>query len=206
MSKFGVGVGDEFPVDDGNGQNAGADQGPPRDDRAEYEEWKRRREAHHAQREQWRAQREEWRQRKQAFKEKIRAAARESFGDDRRGFDDRDYRSDWRGYRRSRFPFFVLPALGLMIPILFLALLIAIVAAIFKAPFLFLALVLGVFLLFGFRPLHWAWHAHDHGRGHRYSRYGRDDGYDFDLKPTASSPPASPPSQTPPQAPQDGGK
>src|ERR1700761_1983373 len=114
MSKFGVGVGDDFPVDDGSGPNAGANQGQPRDDRAEYEEWKRRREAHRAQREQWHAQREEWRNRKRAFKERVRAAARESFGDD---YEDR--RHDGRGFgrggfRRHGFPF----PLVALIPIL----------------------------------------------------------------------------------------
>src|ERR1700761_3413483 len=92
MSKFGVGVGDDFPVDDGSGQNAGANQGEPRDDRAEYEEWKRRKEAHRAQREQWHAQREEWRNRKRAFKERVRAAARESFGDH---WDERHHGGDF---------------------------------------------------------------------------------------------------------------
>jgi hypothetical protein len=47
MSKFGVGVGDDFPIDDNNGR----EQAQPQDDRAEYEEWKRRRDAHRAQRE-----------------------------------------------------------------------------------------------------------------------------------------------------------
>ena len=39
MSKIGVGVGDDFPVDDGAPKNTSE---PPRDDRAEFEEWKRR--------------------------------------------------------------------------------------------------------------------------------------------------------------------
>lgn len=205
MSKFGVGVGDDFPVDDGNGQGASGDQGPPRDDREEFEEWKRRREAHRARREQYRQQREEWRERKRAFKEKIRAAARESFGEGRYDGDHHYY--GWHsGQRRSHFPFFLWPAIGLMIPILLVALLVALVAAIFKSPFMFLALVLAAFLFFGFRGHRWAshghWHGHDHGRGHWH---GRDDGYDFDLKPTSSStnePKQTPP--TPPPAPQDG--
>ena len=54
MSKIGVGVGDDFPVDDGAPKNTSE---PPRDDRAEFEEWKRRRDAYRAQREAWRTQR-----------------------------------------------------------------------------------------------------------------------------------------------------
>lgn len=75
MSKFGVGVGDDFPVDDGRGQQG------PQDDRAEFEEWKRRRDAWRAQRdawkaqrEEWRAHRDEWRDRRRAWREQMRAA------------------------------------------------------------------------------------------------------------------------------------
>jgi hypothetical protein len=209
MSKFGVGVGDDFPVDDGSGRGEGGDQGPPRDEREEFEEWKRRREAHRARREQYRQQRAEWQERKRAFKEKIRAAARESFGDGRYD-DDRRYDGDRRyygwhgGYRRSHFPFFMLPALGLMIPILIIAVLVAVIAAVFKSPFVFLSLVLLAFLFFGFRHHRWAGPGHRHWHGH--DRW-HGDGYDFDLKPTSSS--TSGPAQTPPAppaAPQDGGK
>ncbi len=52
MSKIGVGVGDEFPLDDGAAKSAAAETPrTPEDDRAEFEEWKRRRDAHRAQRE-----------------------------------------------------------------------------------------------------------------------------------------------------------
>ncbi len=44
MSKIGVGVGDEFPLDDGAAKAADAPR-TPEDDRAEFEEWKRRRDA-----------------------------------------------------------------------------------------------------------------------------------------------------------------
>lgn len=203
MSKFGVGVGDDFPVDDGNGRGEGGDQGPPRDEREEFEDWKRRREAHRARREQYRQQRAEWQERKRAFKEKIRAAARESFGDARYD-DDRGYRGWHSGHRRSRFPFFLWPAIGIMIPILFIALLVAIIAAVFKSPFVFLGLVLLAFMFFGFRHHRWAGPGHRHWHGHWH---GGSDGYDFDLKPTSSSTGGS--TQTPPAppaAPQDGGK
>ena len=110
MSKIGVGVGDEFPVDDGSNpqnttNNTGASAGPrtPEDDRAEFEEWKRRRDAWRAQREQWRAQHDEWQRRKHewkaqwreskhAFREEMRA----KFGDDRG--------TGGRRYGRGRFP------------------------------------------------------------------------------------------------------
>src|ERR1700756_3652829 len=99
MSKFGVGVGDDFPVDDGRGNEPGRDQAQqPQDDRAEYEEWKRRRDAHRAQREEWRRQREEWKERKRAFKERVRQAARESFGAHARDYEDRHYYG-WRSGR-----------------------------------------------------------------------------------------------------------
>jgi hypothetical protein len=203
MSKFGVGVGDDFPVDDGNGQ--GADQGPPRDEREEFEDWKRRREAHRARHEQYRQQRAEWQERKSAFKEKIRAAARESFGDGRHD-DDRHYGGWQAGPRRSHFPFFLWPAIGLMIPILIIALLVAIIAAVFKSPFVFLGLVLLAFLFFGFRHHHWA--GPGHGHWHDRDRWRRrDNGYDVDLKPSSAS--TSEPKQTPSSsaaAPQDGGK
>ncbi|HEY8950411.1 MAG TPA: hypothetical protein VIM56_16115 [Rhizomicrobium sp.] len=187
MSKFGVGVGDDFPVDDGRGNEPGRDQAQPQDDRAEFEEWKRRRDAHRAQREEWRRQREEWRERKRAFKERVRQAARETFGE---GYDDR-YRDEWRsGGRRHRggFPFLVWPAVGLLIPVLIVATFIAIIAAVFKSPFVFLGLVILAVVFFAHRH-----HHHDH-RGY-YDR-----GYDFDLKPrpnnnggTIVTPPPAPP-------------
>jgi hypothetical protein len=195
MSKFGVGVGDDFPVDDGSGQGADGNQGPSGDDRADYEEWKRRREAHRASREQWRAQREEWRGRRRAFKEKIRAAARESFGDD---WEDRRYRR--RAYHGFRFPLLAL------IPILGLVLVVSLIAAILKSPFIFLALAgVAIFFIAHHRD-------HRHFAGHGRHWHGRD--YDFDLKPSHGPQPPTgngtivtpPPSQTPPPAPQDGGK
>ncbi|HWD50713.1 MAG TPA: hypothetical protein VG309_12350 [Rhizomicrobium sp.] len=190
MSKFGVGVGDEFPVDDERGNTASADQGStqqqanPEADRAEFEEWKRRRDAYRAQQDEWRkqreahrAQREEWRDRKRAFKEKVRAAARESFGrDDFRDDDDypRGFHHGW-GMRRSRFPFFLVPFFGILIPIIIVAVLISIVAAIFKSPFVFLGLAILAFLFFAHR------HNHRHHVRHR--------DYDLDLKARPMSPP-----------------
>ncbi|MEI9988787.1 MAG: hypothetical protein WDM86_02005 [Rhizomicrobium sp.] len=78
MSKIGVGVGDEFPLDDGAAKSAaGETPRTPEDDRAEFEEWKRRRDAWRAQREAWRAQREEWRRRRHEWKEQWRAQRRQ---------------------------------------------------------------------------------------------------------------------------------
>jgi len=78
MSKIGVGVGDEFPLDDGANRSA-ADQTPrtPEDDRAEFEAWKRRRDAHRAQREAWRARKEEWRSRRREWKDQWRGQRRQ---------------------------------------------------------------------------------------------------------------------------------
>jgi len=166
MSKFGVGVGDEFPIDDNNN---GREQAGPQDDRAEFEEWKRRRDAYRAQRDEWRQQREEWRDRKRAFKDRVRQAARETFGDDRE--DYRNWRSDGRRHRGG-FPFLVWPAVGLLIPILIVATFIAIVAAVFKSPFVFLGLIVLGYLFF----------AHRHHHNHHGDYYDR--GYDFDLKPS----------------------
>lgn len=195
MSKFGIGVGDDFPVDDGRGNEPGRDQAPPPDDRAEYEEWKRRRDAHRAQREEWRRQRDEWRERKRAFKERVREAARESFGS-RAGEYEYGHHYGWRSgrSRRGGFPFLVWPAIGLLIPILIIALLVSVIAAVFKSPFLFLGLIALGFLFFGYRHHH----HHDDFRGHH-----RD--YDFDLKPSRGSPPNNGgPVVTPPPAPPAG--
>lgn len=210
MSKFGVGVGDEFPLNDGErGNPAGGDQAPPQDDREEFEEWKRRRDEYraqredrHRQREQWRREKDEWRARRHAFKKKVRQAARDSFGP-RWGEHDGNPYYGWRfgGRGGHRFPFLLWPAVGLLIPILILALIVSLIAAIFKSPFAFLALMalgIGVFM--------WRHHHHDH-----YGFDGCD--YDFDLRPRdgGRQNPPSPPAQngnaiiTPPPSP-DAGK
>jgi len=77
MSKIGVGVGDEFPVDDGAPRAPNPDPAAQEQaDRAEFEEWKRRRDAYRAQREAWRASREEWRRRRRDWKDQWRARRR----------------------------------------------------------------------------------------------------------------------------------
>jgi hypothetical protein len=194
MSKFGVGVGDDFPIDDNNGR----EQAQPQDDRAEYEARKSRRDARRAQREEWHRQREEWRERKRAFKERVRQAARESFGP-REGDYEYERHYGWRSgrSRRGGFPFLVWPAIGLLIPILIIALLVSVIAAVFKSPFVFLGLIVLAFLFFGYRP-----HHHDYFRGPDFHSPHGD--YDFDLKPAGRSP--QPPQPTvvvtpPPSAP-----
>lgn len=104
MSKIGVGVGDEFPVDDGNNPNTGNTGAPP-DDRAEFEEWKRRRDAWRAQREQWRAQRDEWHRRKHEWKAQWHEQKR-AFRDEMRAKFGDDYDNyGGRRYGRGRFHF-----------------------------------------------------------------------------------------------------
>lgn len=167
MSKIGVGIGEDFPVDDGGG-----------DDRSEFESWKRRRDDWRARRDQWRAQEEEWRQRraewrarKRAFKEKVRNAARETFGPEYDAYRDARgrYGHYWPfGYRAMK--------------ILGIVLVIALIMEIFRAPLLFLALAAG------------AWFFIFHRHHHRHA-YGCD--YDFDAKPASrpqepQTPPPSP--------------
>ncbi len=119
MSKIGVGVGDEFPLDDGTSHSNTTNNAPgdaPRDDRAEFEDWKRRRDAHRAQHEAWRAQREEWRRRRDEWKAQWREQRR-AWRDEYRGAypgdGDPAYPfSHWgRGFRRGRFPFSLARAL-----------------------------------------------------------------------------------------------
>ncbi|MBL6853251.1 MAG: hypothetical protein ISS15_08090 [Alphaproteobacteria bacterium] len=112
MSKIGVGVGDEFPVNDGNNPNqntnANTNSGsagatPPQDDRAEFEEWKRRRDAWRAQREEWRARRDEWKQRRHEWKQQWRENKRAFREEMRAKFGD-DFAYGGRRYGRGRFP------------------------------------------------------------------------------------------------------
>jgi len=79
MGKLGVGIGEDFPVDDaksaaeGASGTAGDQHG--QDDEARREERRRRHEAWHEKKRQWR---EEWRGRRNAFREEMRA----KYGDD----------------------------------------------------------------------------------------------------------------------------
>jgi hypothetical protein len=183
MSKIGVGVGEDFPVDDGHGagQSAGQGGGPrgPRSEQDEFEDWKRRRDQWRSQREQWRAQRDEWRARRRAFKRKIREAAHESFGQDWDGYR-------YEQYRRSRRHGF--GPLWVLIPVLGVVLFFSLIAAIFKAPFAILAVIAICALVYSH---------HNRYRFHRHH-------YDYDMPrgpivtppPPKSEPPAPPPAVT----------
>jgi hypothetical protein len=89
MGKLGVGIGDEFPLEDG--KPAGSGQGGERD--AEYEkrreEFRKARDAWREQRRQWR---DEWHARRRAFRDEMRAR----YGDAYDG-DDHHWRSPYWG-------------------------------------------------------------------------------------------------------------
>jgi hypothetical protein len=78
MSKIGVGVGEEFPVDETKPAEGGA-PGSQDEDRARYRAWREEREK----------MRSEWREKKRAFREEIRQRWRERFGD--RPYGDFDH-------------------------------------------------------------------------------------------------------------------
>ena len=192
MSKVDVGVGEEFPVDDGDAnRNAGA-QGPQNeaDERAEFDAWKRRRDAERQYYEERRRHRAEWHQRKREFKERIRAAARE-FGQD---YDDRDWRDHrWHGMRF--WPIGVGIALVVLaIPVLILALFFSLISAAFKAPFVILAIVAiaALFFVLHHRHGHYHYRFASHGHGRRYY-------YDSDIEtpPRPQQQPPQPPKQAP---------
>ena len=176
MSKIGVGVGDDFPVDDGAPKN---DSGPqaPRDDRAEFEEWKHRRDAYRAQKDAWRAQREEWRARRDDWKAHIKAqsrAWRDDFREDIRAGAGEFAGPYGRYRRRGYFPFY-----GLLMRILFAVAAIALIVFVFAHIGYILVGLLAVAVLFA------AWH-----------HYGHDP---FDIGPRDYSRPvnAPPPAPTP---------
>ena len=113
MSKLGVGVGDEFPIDDGKpaGENAAGGPGNDPDREARRAEWRKQREAFREQRRQWRDQwRAEWRERKHAFKEEMRAQFGDEFDHDHCYGNGGYHRRYWRGHHL----FQVLIILGLI--------------------------------------------------------------------------------------------
>jgi Flp pilus assembly protein TadB len=172
MSKIGVGVGEDFPVDEEHGGAGVGPQGAPRTEQEEFEAWKQRRAEHRAQRDAWRAQRDEWLGRKRAFKENMRRAVHESFGP-----------GDYRGARHAmRFPFWA--PFFVLIPILCIATFVAVIAAAFEAPFAFLALVMGLMLFAVVRQHHW--------RRHFHYGYGMAQG-PIVTPPPQQQPPAPPP-------------
>jgi hypothetical protein len=104
MSKLGVGVGDDFPIDDGNPAGGNASSGPGTN-HSEYEasraEWRRQREAWREERrrvkDEWRA---EWREKKRAWKEEMRAKYGKDFDFD--GYGHGGYGRYWRGHQLLR--------------------------------------------------------------------------------------------------------
>jgi hypothetical protein len=83
MGKLGVGVGDDFPIDEGKGPSSGPQNDP---------DYEKRREEWHRQREEWRERRREWRnawrQKKREFREEMRAR----YGD---AVDDYHHTHNW---------------------------------------------------------------------------------------------------------------
>jgi hypothetical protein len=107
MSKLGVGIGDEFPIDDGKPAGDSAQRGPEYD--SDYEarraEWHGQRDAWRDQRRQWRDQ---WREKKRAFREEMRAHTG----------DDFDHDGHWHGpygYGRHRYVFKLLALAGAIV-------------------------------------------------------------------------------------------
>ena len=74
MTKFGVGVGEDFPVDDSTPEAAQEDGGCCRDRHEAFRQWRE-------QKRQWRRMRHEWHARRAAMREQFR---REFFGDTER--------------------------------------------------------------------------------------------------------------------------
>ncbi|HXC53753.1 MAG TPA: hypothetical protein VNU97_00510 [Rhizomicrobium sp.] len=143
MSKIGVGIGEDFPVDDGKPRD---ERGPrpgfqgeyrPRDDASYDAEYAARREAHRKWREarrEWKRQwRDEWRARRSEFRDQVRGS----------------YYDGRRGHRRFGHPFFWG---GLLWPILGLIVLIAVVSFAFAHIYFILGTVVLLALLAA------AWH------------------------------------------------
>ncbi len=199
MSKIGVGVGDDFPLDDGNGGGPNRGQGgdgpqDSQDDRTEFEEWKRRRDARRAEREAWERQRAEWRARKRAFKERVRRAAYESFGNGDGWHGGGDGRYRWRPHFWPFGMFGMAMALfAFMIPVFLIVLFFSLISAAFKAPFVLIAIVALGIAFMAWRHHHWRhrWYRH------AYGAWGPCD-YDLDLSPRESDRGQSPPPRNPP--------
>ena len=105
MGKFGVGIGDDSPIDEGKPREAA----PPGDYEKEREEWQKRREEWRKQRDEWREKRrqwrDEWRKKRREFREEMRAR----YGSD---FDDDDH---WRWHSDPQHLFRILGILALIV-------------------------------------------------------------------------------------------
>ena len=87
MGKLGVGVGDDFPIDEGQGPA----NGPAPDYEKQREEWRRQREEWHRSREEWRERRRQWRDAWRQKKREFRAEMKARYGD---AYDD-DHHHHW---------------------------------------------------------------------------------------------------------------
>ena len=103
MSKFGVGVGDDFPIDEGKPREA-APAGAGPDYEKEREEWRKQREEWREKRRQWH---DEWRRKRRQFREEMRAR----YGGD---FSDGEHWS-WRWYGEPNHLFRLLGILALIV-------------------------------------------------------------------------------------------
>ncbi len=172
MSKLGVGIGDEFPIDDGKSAADSASRGPGGSD-PDYEarraEWHRQREAWRDQRRQWRDQ---WREKKRAFREEMRA----QYGDE---FDRHD--GFWHGYGRNRYVFRLLALAG------------AIVIAI--------TIFSHIYILFGLLVLAGLYFAYHRGHDFDWSPSAHPAPRRTDTPPPASTPSPSAPPAPPSDAP-----
>jgi hypothetical protein len=89
MGKLGVGVGDDFPIDEGKGPTNGPQNDP--DYEKQREEWRRQREEWHRSREEWRERRRQWRDAWRQKKREFRAEMKARYGD---AYDD-DHHHHW---------------------------------------------------------------------------------------------------------------
>lgn len=172
MSKIGVAIGEDFPVDDGPDRpHEPHDEhcGPYWDAR---EEWRRQRHEWRRQwKAEWRARKHEWRQHKRAFKSQLRDSA----------YEHGDYRRYYRGHGFH---------LGYLIPILAIAGGIAIIVALINNPLVLLALVVGGVAFV-------AWRRHEHYEDVIYAPPPRETRSEA---PQQQNAPAPQPPETPPQA------
>jgi hypothetical protein len=108
MGKFGVGIGDDFPIDEGKPRDA-APPGTGPDYEKEREEWRKRHEQWRKQRDEWhekrRQWRDEWRKRRREFREEMRAR----YGGD---FYDEEH---WRWYGEPHQLFRILGIIALLV-------------------------------------------------------------------------------------------
>lgn len=183
MSKYGVGIGDDFPLDDGRGPGAAGSSSAaggdaPRDDRAEFEDWKRRRDEWRAQREAWKSQAENWRRQRDEWR-----ARRRAYRDQRRG---EYYGGGSYDYGRGWYPHFF--GFGLFRLLAFFAVIALIVFA-FSHLYVVVG-ILAVVALFA-ASRHHGIDPFDFGP-HDYSQRPPPP-----AQPQANQPPASPPATTP---------